>query len=326
MPTKKKIPVGLFVLAAFVLCVPAAIAQTYPDKPVRMIVPFTAGGSNDIIARLFAQKLGEYLGQQFIIDNRGGAGGAIGAQLVAGAAPDGYTLLMNNPGPSIHNVLLRRQPLYVIDDFAPIMHIGSASSIVVANARLPVASMKELVAYAKANPGKVNWASGGNNSNTHISIEVLKAATGIDVLHVPYKGTAPALTDVLSGQADCMFTSVIASEAHIATGRLKVMGVAGAKRHTAIAETATFEEQGIRGANVYTWFGMVTTAKTPRAVIDKLNAALNRALEQPEIRQRLERLGLEVAGGAPARFGSFMREEADNLTRLIKRGALKVES
>ncbi len=311
-----------FLLPAFV---PAAFAQRYPDKPVRMIVPFPAGGSNDIIARLLAQKLAETFGQQFIIDNRGGAGGAIGAQLVANAAPDGYTLLLNNPGPAIHNVVLRRNPAYRISDFTPIVHIGSASSIVVTNARLPVANMKELIAYAKANPGKLNWASGGNNSNTHISIEVLKAATGIEVVHVPYKGTPPALTDVISGQADTMFTSVIASEAHIATGRLKVMGVAGAKRHAAIPQVATFEEQGIRGANVYTWFGMVTTAKTPAAIIDTLNAALNRALAQAEIRQRLEHLGLEVAGGTPARFGTFMQEEADNLTRLIKRGALKVE-
>ena len=317
--------IGLCSLGGTLFCAEASFAQRYPDKPVRMIVPFPAGGSNDIIARLLAQKLAETFGQQFIIDNRGGAGGAIGAQLVANAAPDGYTLLLNNPGPAIHNVVLRRNPAYRISDFAPIVHIGSASSIVVTNARLPLANMKELIAYAKANPGKVNWASGGNNSNTHISIEVLKAATGIDVVHVPYKGTPPALTDVISGQADTMFTSVIASEAHIATGRLKVMGVAGAKRHAAIPQVATFEEQGIRGANVYTWFGMVTTAKTPAAIIATLNAALNRALAQGEIRQRLEHLGLEVAGGTPARFGTFMQDEADNLTRLIKRGALKVE-
>ena len=302
-----------------------AFAQHYPEKPVRMIVPFPAGGSNDIVARLLAQKLAETLGQQFIIDNRGGAGGAIGAQLVANAAPDGYTLLLNNPGPAIHNVVLRRRPLYTLADFAPVVHIGSASSIVVANMRLPAANMKELVAYAKGNPGKLNWASGGNNSNTHISIEVLKAATGIEVLHVPYKGTSPALTDVISGQADLMFTSVIASEAHITTGRLKVLGVAGGKRHTAIPEVATFEEQGIRRANVYTWYGLVTTAKTPRAVIDRLNAALNRALEQPEVRLRLEHLGLEVAGGTPAHFGDFMQEEAARLARLIGRGALKVD-
>jgi tripartite-type tricarboxylate transporter receptor subunit TctC len=290
-----------------------------------MIVPFPAGGSNDIIARQLAQKLSDEFGQQFVIDNRGGAGGAIGAQLVAAAAPDGYTLLLNNPGPAIHNVVLRKNPAYRLADFAPIVHIGSASSIVVTNARPPVANMKELIAYAKSHPGKLNWASGGNNSNTHISIEVLKVATGIDVVHVPYKGTPPALTDVISGQADTMFTSVIASEPHIASGRLKVMGVAGTKRHAAIPLAATFEEQGIRGANVYTWFGMVTTAKTPSAVIDKLNAALNRALALPEIRQRLEHLGLEVAGGTPARFGAFMQDEADRLAVLVKRGALKIE-
>ena len=312
-------------LAAGAMVCAASAAQTYPDKPVRMIVPFPAGGSNDIIARQLAQKLGEYLGQQFVIDNRGGAGGAIGAQLVATAVPDGYTLLLNNPGPAIHNVVLRKNPSYRLNDFAPIVHIGSASSIVVTNARLPVTNMKELIAYAKSHPGKLNWASGGNNSNTHISIEVLKVATGIDVVHVPYKGTPPALTDVISGQADTMFTSVIASEQHISAGRLKVMGVAGAKRHAAIPQVQTFEEQGIRGANVYTWFGMVTMAQTPAAIINALNAALNRALAQPDIRQRLEHLGLEVAGGTPARFGAFMQDEADNLVRLVRRGALKIE-
>ena len=312
-------------LLALVLAGCAALAQDYPTRPVRMVVPFPPGGSNDIVARLMAQKLGELLGQQFITDNRGGAGGVIGAQIAAKAAPDGYTILLTNPGPSIHNVLLRKQPSYTIADFAPIVHIGSAASIIVGNPRLPAANVRELVAYAKANPGKVKWASSGNNSNPHISLEVLKLATGIDVLHVPYKGTSAALTDVISGEVDAMFTSIISAEPYFATRRLKVLGYAGTKRQAAIPDVQTLTEQGIRGVNVATWFGLVTTARTPRAVIDKLNAAANHALRVPEIRQRLEHLGLEVAGGAPEKLGAFMKNEADNLSRLIKAGALRVE-
>jgi len=303
----------------------AVHGQDYPTKPVRMVVPFPHGGSNDIMARLLGQKLGEFLGQQFIIDNRGGAGGVIGAQTVARATPDGYTIMLTNPGPSIHNVLLRRQPSYTVADFAPIVHIGSASSIVVANSRVPAGNLKELVAYAKANPGRINWASGGNNTNPHISLEVLKAATGIEVVHVPYKGTGPALTDIIAGQVDAMFTSIIAAEVYIMTGRLKVLGIAGTKRQAAIPDVATFAEQGINGVNVATWFGLVTTAQTPRAIIDKLNAGVNQALRMPEIRQRLEHLGLEVEGGPPGKLGAFINAEVDSLSRLIKAGALRVD-
>ena len=302
-----------------------AHAQVYPVKPVRMVVPFPPGGSTDIVARPIAQKLGEAFNQQVIIDNRGGAGGAIGAQTVARATPDGYTIMLTNPGPSIHNVLLRKDPLYAIGDFAPIVYIGSSASIVAATPKLPAANLKELVAFAKAHPGKVRWASAGINSNPHISLEVLKSATGIEVLHVPYKGTGAALTDTAAGEVDAVVTSIIAAESFIASGRLKALGYAGAKRASAIPAVATFAEQGIHGAYIGNWLALVTAARTPRAIVMRLNEAMNRTLQMPDVRQRLEQAGLEIGGGSPEQLGTLMKSDTERISKLVRSGALRVE-
>jgi tripartite-type tricarboxylate transporter receptor subunit TctC len=316
---------NVVVAVALGLASAVAHAQAYPLKPVRMVVPFPPGGSNDIVARLIAQKLGEAFNQQFIIDNRGGAGGAIGAQTVARAAPDGYTIMLTNPGPAIHNVLLRKDPLYAISDFAPIVYIGSSASIVAATPKFPAANLKELVAFAKAHPGKVRWASAGINSNPHISLEVIRAATGIDVLHVPYKGTGAALTDTAAGEVDAVVTSIIAAEPFINAGRLKVLGYAGTKRASAIPAVATFTEQGINGANIGNWFGLVTGARTPRALINVLNDAVNKALQVSDVRQRLEQAGLEIGGGPPERLGALTKTETERISKLVRSGALRVE-
>jgi tripartite-type tricarboxylate transporter receptor subunit TctC len=202
-------------------------AGAYPTKPVRLVVPFAPGASTDTLARLLGQKLAESLGQQFIVDNRPGAGGGVGAETVAHATPDGYTLMLANPGPTINNVLLRRKPTYTLNDFAPIVYIGSAPLIAVANPRFPPNDMKELVAYAKANPGKVTWGSSGIGSNPHAALEQLKAATGVNMTHVPYNGSAPALTDAVSGQIDALYTTTVSAEGAIRSARVKVLGVAG---------------------------------------------------------------------------------------------------
>ena len=311
-------------LALSVLFAPTH-AQVYPTRPVRLVVPFPPGGSTDIVARLLSQKLGDALGQQFVIDNRGGAAGAVGAQAVARATPDGYTLMLTNPGPSVHNVLLRKDPVYGVDDFAPIIHISSSASFVVATPKLPVNNLKELIAFAKANPGKIRWASAGINSNPHMSLEILKLATGIDVLHVPYKGSGPAMTDAIAGQVDAMFTSLIAAEAHIASGRLKVLGYAGEKRALGLPSAATFVEQGIHGVNVGNWLGLVTAARTQRPIIAILNEAVNNVLQAPDVRHRLEAAGLEIAGGPPERLGALMKSESGSISKLLKSGALRVE-
>ena len=301
------------------------IVASYPNKPVRMVVPFAPGGSSEIVGRLMGQKLAELWGQQFVIDNRPGGGGSIGAETVARATPDGYTIMFTNPGPGLHNVLLRKKPSYTLNDFAPIVYIGYTSNLIVANPKFPANNIKELVAYPKANPGKVNWASPGTNSNPHISLEMLKAATGIDVVHIPYKGSGPALTDLVAGQVDALYASPISAENYLKAGWLKVLGVSGTKRQPGMPDVATFTEQGVKGADSILWFGLLTAARTPRSVIEKLNGGVNKALQMPDLRQRLEQLGVEIEGGPPEKFGALIRSEAARLAPLIKSGALQIE-
>ncbi len=329
------IPVRALCLLLF-LCVISAMARpgwaqaqqsvgVYPTKPVRLVVPFAPGASTDIVARLIGQKLSESWGQQFIVDNRPGAGGGVGAETVARAAPDGYTLLLVNPGPAVNSILLKRKPAYTFTDFAPIVYIGSAPLIAVANPKFPPNDMKELVAYAKANPGKVTWGSSGTSSNPHAALETLKAVTGVSITHVPYKGTAPALTDAVGGQIDGLYTTTVSADAFIRSGRVKVLGIAGPKRQAVIPNVSTQAEQGIRGADNLLWIGLVTTAKVPRSIVERLNREMNRILQLPDVRQRFDQLGLDMEGGTPGHFEQFIRIQADKMRALIKSGALQVE-
>lgn len=300
-------------------------AKDYPNRPVRWVVPFPPGASNDIIARLVGGKLSEALGQQFVVDNRAGAGGLLGAEAVANASPDGYTLLLANPGPSVNSVLLRKHPPYKINDFAPVVWIGYTPLLILANTKFPPANAKELVDYAKANPGKASWASSGVGSSLHIGLAVFQMATGVNVVHVPYKGTAQALTDVVGGNIQLMHTTVVSADAQIKAGRVKVLGVAAKKRQDVLPNVATLEEQGIKGAEAIVWFGMAASAKTPRAIIDKLNRETNKVLQMADVRQRLDQLGLEIEGGSAEKFDAFIKSEAARLNGLIKAGAVPVE-
>jgi tripartite-type tricarboxylate transporter receptor subunit TctC len=293
-------------------------AAAYPNKPVRWIVPFPPGASNDITARLFAHKMSESMGQQFVVDNRPGAGGSIGAQLVADAAPDGYTLLHANPGPSVNNVVMRRKSPYQMNDFAPVMFIGYSPLIIVASPKFGPSSGRELVAYAKANPGKLTWASSGNGSSLHIGQALFAAATGVNVVHVPYKGTAPALTDVIGGRVDVCYTTVVSGDAHIKAGRIKVLAVAAPARQSVIPNVPTLQEEGVKNAEATVWFGVQVPAKTPRAVINKLNAEMNRTMQMSDVQARLDQLGLVKAGGTTEEFAAFIKNEADKLNMLIK--------
>ncbi len=302
---------------------PAAV--NYPNKPVRLVVPFSAGASTDIVGRLLGAKLTEAWGQQFITDNRPGAAGGVGAEAVARATPDGYTLMVTNPGPSINNILLKAKPLYTFTDFAPVIYIGSAPVIAVANPKFAPVDMKELIAHAKAHPGKVTWGSSGVSSNPHAALETLKAVTGVNITHVPYKGSAPALTDAVGGQIDGLFTTVASAEPFIRSGRVKVLGVAGPRRQAVIPNVPTFAEQGITGADNLLWMGLVTTGKAPRAIIEKLNREVNRVLQSPDVKQRFDQLGLDIEGGTAEHFDRFVKGQAEQMRALIKSGALKVE-
>jgi len=298
-------------------------AKDYPNKPVRWVVPFTPGASNDIIARLMGAKLGDAWGQQFIIDNRPGAGGAIGAETVARANPDGYTLLLANPGPSVNTPLLLKRAQYKVGDFTPIVFIGYAPLIILTNPAFAPRNPRELIDYAKANPGKVNWGSSGNGSSLHIGLALLQGATGIKVQHVPYKGSGPAITDLIAGQIQAMHTTTVSAESQIKAGRVRVVGVASPKRLSLLPDVPTLAESGIKDAEAIVWFGMSGPPGLPRAIVDKLNAEVNKALALPDVKQRLDQLGLEVEGGTPQQFATFIRNEAAKVSKLIKAGLLQ---
>ena len=313
------------VLVAFAAHAQQENPSSYPSRPVRWVVPFTPGASNDIIARLMGQKLTEAFGQQFVIDNRPGAGGAVGAETVAKAPPDGYTLILANPGPNVNTPLMMKRPQYRVEDFTPIVFIGYAPLIIIANPRFPPNNPKELLAYVKSNPGKANWGSSGNGSSLHIGLALFQGATGADVVHVPYKGAAPAITDTVSGQINLMYTTTVSGEAQIKAGRVKVIGVASEKRVALLPEVPTLAEHGIKDAEALVWFGMAGPAKMPRALVEKLNAQVNKSLALADVKQRLDQLGLEVAGGSAENFAAFVRKEAAKVTRLLKTGLLKSE-
>ena len=300
-------------------------AADYPGRPVRWVVPFPPGASNDIIGRLVGGKLTEAWGQQFVIDNRPGAGGLIGGETVARAQPDGYTLLLANPAPIVNSPLLAKAPSYRAADFTSVIYIGYAPLILVTNPGFPPRNPREFLAYIKTNPSKVSWASSGIGSSLHIALALLRSATGAQVLHVPYKGTAPALTDIIGGQIHGMYTTTVSADAHIKAGRVKVIGIASAKRSRLLPDVPTLAEGGIKDAEAVVWFGMSAPAKTPRAIVSRLNRELNRILGLADVKARLDQLGLEVEGGTPEAFDAFIRSELAKVTRLIKAGLLKPE-
>ncbi|MCX7199984.1 MAG: tripartite tricarboxylate transporter substrate-binding protein [Proteobacteria bacterium] len=286
-------------------------AEAWPSRPVRMVVPFTPGASNDIIGRLIGQKLSDAWGQAVLVDNRPGAGGALGAALVAKGTPDGYTLLVTNPGPTVNHVVLSAKPQFTMEELAPVIFIGYSPLIIVANPAFPPRTARELVEYAKANPGRINWGSAGSNSNLHTALEVFKSVTGIQATHVPYKGTGPSLADIAGGQIQLMFTTWVSAESLVKAGRLRVL--------------SSLQEQGIKGADAIVWFGLDAPAKTPRAVIERINADVEKVLALPDVRARFDQLGIEVEGGPPSRYGELLKSEVARLARLVKAGALQVE-
>jgi tripartite-type tricarboxylate transporter receptor subunit TctC len=304
---------------------PSRAAEAYPTRPIRLIVTFAPGASNDILARLIGSKLTEAWGQNVIVDNRPGAGGSIGAATVAKAAPDGYTLLLANSGPSVGNPLLTRHAGYSPNDFTPIIFIGYAPLVILANPSFAPRNPKELVDYARGNPGKVSWGSSGTGTSPHIAILLFEAATGTRVTHIPYKGAAANMADLLAGQIDVIYTTTVSSEPQIKANRVRGIAVASAQRVKLLPNVPTLAEYGIKNAEARIWYGLQGPLKMPPGVVAKLNAEVNKALQMPDVRVRLDQLGFEIAGGSSADFDAVVKEEIRRIQGFIKAGLLKTE-
>ena len=304
----------------------SAVAQSYPTKPIRWIVTYPPGGPTDVVARAIGAKLTEAWGQQIIIDNRAGAGGMIGTELGARAAPDGYTLLFGtSAGMTINPALQSKLPYDPVKDFAPVSLLVINPQLLVLNPTVPANSVKELVALAKAKPGQLNYASVGQGSPNHLGMELLKALTGTNIVHVPYKGTGPAITDLLGGQVQLMFNSMPTVLPLVRSGKLRALAVGSTQRISAIADIPTVAESGVPGFENVTWYGMFAPAKTPREIVNKLNAQVVRILAEPDMAQRLSSQGAEPRSSTPDELAKFMRVEFERWAKVIKSAGVKVE-
>lgn len=313
------------VLATVSLASPAQEAAPYPSAPVRIIVPFQAGGLTDILARSIAQHASQRLGQQFIVENKPGASGNIGADFVAKSKPDGYTLLMGSIGTNAVNVhLFSRMPYDTLKDFAPIGLVASGTLMLVANPAVPVTDMKSLLAYARAHPGKLTYASGGAGASQHLAGELLKTTAKVDIRHIPYKGVAQGVTDVVAGQVDMTFDLATVAP-HIRAGKLRPIAVANGKRSAAFPGVPTIAEAGVPGYEASAWYGLFAPAGTPPAVISKLNAEMVSALADPALRQRLDALGAEPSGSSPEELARFVRSEYDKWGRVVQEAGIRLD-
>jgi tripartite-type tricarboxylate transporter receptor subunit TctC len=302
----------------------AALGQ-YPARPVRFIVPSAVGGGTDIIARAISVKLSEGLGQQFVVDNRPGAGQMIGIELAAKAPADGYTILMAASTLAI-NPIMYKQVLYdPVGDFAPITQAATLANVLVVHPSLPVKDVKELIAYAKANPGKLNFASAGIGTSPQMSIELLKSMAGIDMVHIPYKGTAPGVMDLLAGQVLVMAPNVLTALPHIKSGKLRALAVTSAKRSEALPEVPTVAESGLPGYDSTQWYGVLAPAGTPREIVARLHDGIVRALRDPEVGRRLAADGAEPVGSNPEEFAAFIRSESEKWSKVAKAAGIKPE-
>jgi tripartite-type tricarboxylate transporter receptor subunit TctC len=319
--TKFRAAVSACLAAA--LLAPGASAQEYPSRPVRVVVPFAPGGPNDIIVRLVAQKLFESWGQPFVVENRAGAGGNVGTDYVAKSAPDGYTLLSVGPGSLIINPLVAKVPYDAERDFAPITIMARAPNALVAHPSLPVRSVKDLIALARARPGAINYGSGGNGSTPHLSAALFAAMAGIELTHVPYKGTAPATTDLIGGQVQIAFLGIPAVLPHVKSGKLRILAVTGLRRSPELPDVPTVDESGVPGYDVSPWYGLLAPAGTPRAVVARLAEEATQIVRTAEVREKLEAQGAEAAGGTPEEYAAVIRADAATWARVIDQAGLR---
>ena len=314
------------VATALLLFAGAAQAQPdYPAKPIRIVVPSSPGGGTDILARQIAQKLTERWGQQVVVENRPGAGQMIGIELVARAAPDGYTLALTASPLALNTVLYKKVPYDPIRDFAPISQVAALPNMVVTHPTLPVRTMRELIALAKARPGQLVYASSGIGTGPHLAMELLLSITGAKMEHVPYKGTNPGMIDTMAGQVQVLMSTLLPPLPHIKTGRLRPLGVTGATRVVSLPDVPTVAESGVPGYEVVGWYGIVAPAHTPREVITKLHREIANILMSPDVREKLAADGAEAVGSTPEQFAAFIKSEIDKWGKVVKSAGIRVE-
>ena len=306
-------------------CAGSSHAQAYPNKPVRLILPYTPGGGTDLIARPLAQKLSERLGQQVIVDNRGGANGTIGMELAAKAPPDGYTLVLALTAQLAMNpAVYAHLPYDPVRDFTPVMLLGTAPYLLTVNAALPATTVAELIALAKARPGQLAFASSGNGGIPHLAGELLKHLAGIDIVHVPYKGGGPAMTDLIGGQVQMNFAVIPVGMPYVRAGRLRALAVTSAKRFKSIPEVPALAET-LRGYEISTWYGVLAPARTPARIVDTLNRSLAAALDDPDLKQSQLANGFEAIGGGPDALAAQIRDELVKWSKLIAASGVKLD-
>ena len=316
---------GLFLALTFAL--PAlALAQAYPSKPIRFIVPFPPGGGTDTISRALTQQIGKAQGWTFAVENRPGAGGNLGADLAAKAPPDGYTLVLGQTSNlSINPSLYARMPFDPVADLAPVSLVASVPLVIVSNGKGAIRSIADLVRLAKASPGKLSFASPGNGTVGHLAGVLLLRNAGLDVLHVPYKGAGPALTDLLGGQVDLYLSTPAAASGHVKSGALHAIAVTSAQRERALPQVPTIAEAGYPAATTQSWYGVLAPARTPAAIIELWNGAIQKALAVPEVREALTREGGEVLGGTPAQFSALIRADQEKWGRVVREAGVKLD-
>lgn len=294
------------------------LAQSFPAKPVRVVVPYPPGGPTDIVARVLFQQVAEATGQQFLIDNRAGAGGNIGAELVAKSPPDGYTVLIGTTAHAINMSLFKNLNYDIQKDLMPVSLLTQGPLVLVAHPQFPASSVKEVIELAKTKPGGLNFASSGNGQSTHLSAELFNTMAGIKMAHVPYKGSAPALTDVMSGQVDVMFDTTLSAMPFVKAGKLKALGLTSAVRSPAAPDVPTIAESGLPGYEVFAWNGVLVPAGTPKAIIQQLNDHIRKAMLLPQVKDKFSAQGFAASWNSPESFGVFLKTEVDKWSRTVK--------
>ena len=316
---------SLVLAAALLAAALPALAQTWPAKTVKIIVPFPAGGPTDVLTRFLADKLGGQLGQPVIVENKPGAGGSIGADIVAKSSADGYTLVMATASTHSIGPYLGKLPYDPVKDFTPIVWVGNATNLMVVSNQVPANSVRELIELARKDPGKLNYATSGVGTISHLTSELFASMAGVKLTHVPYKGTQQSIPDLMSGQVSILFDNIMTAQPNVKAGKVKALAISSPKRSPLVPDVPTVAESGLPGFQSVVWFGLLGPAGTPKAVVDRVNAEMNKALQLPDIQARFTQMGFEPAGGSAADFSQAMQRDAEKWSKVIRDAGVKPE-